>query len=406
MIKFRKFLIAIALIPFLLVSSCVKQPEGKVTKSLLIYMVGENNLSGNTGKDLKELTSGYVPDYFEVGEGGDVLMVYVNRRNENPKLFRISKDASGDIVTELIMEYEEHNSCDDSVMHNVLSYAANLFPADYNGLIFWDHGSGWLPSGYYTNPYSISENGMIVQSAPVEDPYAHLVKSYGYYELGKRSEKEMEVIDLAKALPIHYSCIMFDACLMGGIEVAYELKDKTDYIISSAAEIMADGFPYQYIGELFFNTEGNFLDGICKSYYDYYNEKGQGATISLVKTSALSNVATACMNVFLTRRSLIPSLNMDDIQGYFRYDRHYFYDLDDFIGRIALPEQYSAFKDAMDKAVISKYYTENFFIAPGAEFEIKKFSGLSTYIPNPENKFLDEFYKQFAWNKTVQMIAQ
>lgn len=32
---------------------------------------------------------------------------------------------------------------------------------------------------------------------------------------------------------------------MGGIEVAYELRNKTDYMIASPAEVISNGFPYE-----------------------------------------------------------------------------------------------------------------------------------------------------------------
>lgn len=426
MIKFKSILAIFILSPLLFFISC--DPEElphKISNCLLIYMSAENSLSYYVEEDLNELKQGFIPDYFENGKSGDVLLIYINtiaskEDNGKPKLYRLSKEKTGDINQELIQEYEEHNSNNDSVMNSVLTYAANLFPAERNGLIFWSHGTGWLPSRYYSNPYSINSKGKIVQSAVIFDPYASLVRSFGDYEQEIGTKKEMEITDLAAALPIRYSLILFDACFMGGIEVAYQLKNKTDYLISSSAEIMAGGFPYQYMGELFFKTKTGAktggLEELCKRFYDYYNEQGLGATISLIKSSALPELAEACLNIFLTRRIMIPDLERDSIQGFFRNDRHYFYDLGDFISRIALPDQYSVYEKAMNTAVICKYATEHFGINPYQTiFDIKKFSGLSTYIQEyeydleeninkPSNKVLDDFYKSLDWNKAVQMI--
>lgn len=404
MTKLRTVFTILILIPVLFVFSCTKEgPSAKISKSLLIYMAAENDLSRYIEDDLQELEQGFIPDYFEDGKGGSVLLIYINKRNDIPKLYRFSKEQTGDINRELIKEYEEHNSLDDSVMTSVLTYAANLFPAKYNGLVLWSHGTGWLPGGYYIKPYSVNKNGMIVQSASVVDPYSSLVKSFGIDE--QYQDYEMEITDLAKSLPIHYSFILFDACLMGAIEVAYELKNKTDYLISSSAEILAGGFPYQYVSSYFFRDGIAGLDDICRSYYDYYKDQGYGATVSLVNSSALVDLAKVCYNIFSTRRLLITNLDMNDMQGYFRLDRHYFYDLEDFISKIASSELYSSFQSVMKRVVISKYATEHFcLVPPNSEFDINIFSGLSTYIPNPENKVLDEFYKSLAWNKAVQMI--
>ena len=94
---------------------------------------------------------------------------------------------------------------------------------------------------------------------------------------------------------------------------------------------------------------------------------------------------------------------MKGIQGYFRYNRHWFYDLDDFVSRIANASSYAEFAAAMQNVVIAKYATEHFMVGTSG-FDIKKYSGLSTYVPNPENRYLDEFYKGLAWNKAVKMV--
>ena len=41
--------------------------------------------------------------------------------------------------------------------------------------------------------------------------------------------------------------IMFDDCYMSSMEVAYDLKDVTDYIIASTSEVMAYGMPYEKV---------------------------------------------------------------------------------------------------------------------------------------------------------------
>ena len=65
----------------------------------------------------------------------------------------------------------------------------------------------------------------------------------------------MEITELAAALPHNYEFILFDCCLMGGIEVAYEFKDKCEYMLFSPTEILADGFPYEKMFDPIFNVE-------------------------------------------------------------------------------------------------------------------------------------------------------
>jgi hypothetical protein len=41
-----------------------------------------------------------------------------------------------------------------------------------------------------------------------------------------------------------FNFILFDACLMGGVEIVSELKEVSEYIVASPAEVPEKGFPY------------------------------------------------------------------------------------------------------------------------------------------------------------------
>ena len=384
----------------MLTASCsmIDTGEMNIGRTLLIYIAADNNLAANAENNIHDIMAGDVPYYFNEG-GGDVLLVYADIRGEKPCLMRISKDAYGAVNQEILMEYEDQNSLSDSVMRSVLSYAAELFPSSEHSLVLWSHGTGWLPEGYYSNPVYASSDGGAAYQHHIVDPYADLVKSFG-----EDGGSEMDIKALAKALPVHYSFILMDACLMGGIEVAYELRDCCDYFIGSAAEVLANGFPYeQVVGEFFDGERG--LRNACRLFYEHYED--EGATVSMVDTRRLDALAYAGRAVFASKRGSIQDLDMSSIQGYYRMDRHWFYDLDDFIFQLTYAEDsalYEDFKEALDDAVVCKYTTDEFVLNGYTQFSINKFSGLSTYIPNPENPILDEYYRTLAWNKAVMMV--
>ena len=386
----------------LMLISCKKEPETtppiKADRTVLVYMAADNNLAPYARKNIEDMKQGEVPDYFDDGSG-NVLLVYADITGEEPKLIRLSRDRFGTVTEETLRVYDDQNSCSDSVMRTVLSDVATLFPSDEAGLVLWSHGTGWLPEGYYSDPVYSSPDGAAAVPYHIEDPYAHLVKSFGTDD-----GAEMDIRDLAGALPGHYSFILMDACLMGGIEVAYELRDCCDYFIGSAAEVLANGFPYEkVVGEFFDGERG--LRNACRLFYEHYKE--EGATVSMVDTRRLDALAYAGRAVFASKRGSIQDLDMSSIQGYYRMDRHWFYDLDDFIFQLTYAEDsalYEDFKEALDDAVVCKYTTDEFVLNGYPQFSINKFSGLSTYIPNPENPILDEYYRTLAWNKAVMMV--
>lgn len=398
-VKSAKFL-ALCVVAVILVSSCsIGNDKMQIGSTLLIYIAADNNLAYNAELNIQEIMAGDVPVYFNEG-AGDVLLVYADIRGENPRLMRISKDAYGAVSQEVLVEYEPQNSLSDSVMSSVLAYAAGLFPSQENSLVLWSHGTGWLPEGYYSNPTAVGADGQAVPVGMSEDPYAGYVKSFG-----ADGGYEMDIKDLAEALPVHYRYILFDACLMGGVEVAYELRDKCDYLVVSAAEVLAAGFPYrQVIGDM---VDGSVpaLQRVCDKYYDYYSE--DGATVALVDAGSLDHLAVTCREILRNGGvDSIPDLDMSSLQGYFRQNRHWFYDLGDFMSRISPHESFlEDFRDALDKTVIYKRATADFVLGGIVQFPIKTFSGLSTYVPNPENPVLDEYYRTLAWNQDVRMVG-
>jgi len=197
-----------------LVSSCSWDDDKGETfnRTLLIYIDGNNTLSDYAQKNFESITHNYVPQR----SSGDVLLVYYKDATDVPKLYRIVKDetSSTGVNQEIIMKYDaDQISASSETLKAVLNRAHFLFPAKENGLILWSHGTGWLPEEYYNNPtYAIfSENQKKLNSFASEE-----VNNITY---------EINIKDLPSALPIKYDFIVFDACFMGGIEVAFQLRD-------------------------------------------------------------------------------------------------------------------------------------------------------------------------------------
>lgn len=393
-------------------TSCHEQKKPKIGKTLLIYFAANNNLSSYAeGNIYNILNNGYAPDYFEAGGSGDVLLAYTHIRNQKPRLYRFSKDETGTINREIIIEWENHNSVSDSVMNSVLNYTLELFPGEENGLVLWSHGYGWLPEGYYhgrnTSKSSSEDEIQIVNTQDAGVSYDHLVKSFG-----NSGEDELDTKKFSDAIKNHYSYILYDACYMGTVEVAYQMKDRADYQIMSPAEILADGFPYDVMTKTLLGSSLPLEDrliSVCDGFYNHYANQSsktmRSATVSLIKSSQLSGLAEATKKILTRDIDSIQNLTMSDIQGYFRYNKHYFYDLDDFISRISSnPTEYSDFERQLSMTVIHKRATPYFLRGDQWGFKIDHYSGLSTYIPKPHDETLDSYYLDLPWNKAVGMI--
>lgn len=405
--KVRTTLIIIAAIcGLLLPSSCVKEDRTKA-QYVLIYLAGNNSLAYYADDNMEQLARGFLPPEGDINQA---VFVYLHRYDNAPELRRYSMTKDGEMRVSVIARYDEDtNSADPATLNRVANEVQMLWPAERRGLILWSHATGYLPEGYFNDPKELAGRAIM----DIEDPYRHLVKAAEdsltrTFGNDYNGTKEMEISEVASALPFSYDYIIFDACLMGGIEVAYEMKDKCDYIVFSPTEILAQGFPYYMMMDALFNRT-EIKDGLiatAEEYFRYYYEKSQiernkGCTVSVVQTDQLEALAKVSARIFDRHREEIFALNGNYIQQYFRLNRHWFYDLRDIVSKVADEDEYSSFCTALDRAVIYRAATERFL---SIIIDPLKYSGLSSYLPNPEYSYLNDYYKTLAWNKATGLV--
>lgn len=208
--------------------SCNKDDDNietpaKVSRTVLLYMMAENSLASYAGEDLKELEEG-LKDLPQDAH----FIVYIDDAS-NPRVIHYQNN-DGQINSETVVQYKENLcSVDPAVLQDVLSLVYRDYPAESYGVILWSHGEGWLPATSKVDTRSIGvDNGR---------------NSYS------NSGPQMDIADLADVLNDfpYISFLMFDACFMQSIEVAYELRNSVEYIIASPMEIPGPGAPYHKI---------------------------------------------------------------------------------------------------------------------------------------------------------------
>lgn len=353
----------------------VKRP-----KTVLLYMVANNNLSYDAENSISRLQNGYIP-----AEEGN-LLVYKHCAGMDPVLLHIKKGEEGTVVADTAYRFPPRVSATKSALTQALNVTQALFPADSYGLILWSHGTGWIPPLASSSSAAQEVSG----SAPQRT-------------FGLDGKVELEIRDLAQAIPYKLSFMLMDACFMGGIETAYEVKDSVDYYIGSPAEILTESFPYHKIMQHIFKSTPDYA-AVCKEYYDYYNAKSgaeRSATVALMDCSKLAEVAEVAKRVFDQYGERIASLDLSLLQPYFRgSSSKYFYDLKDLVDAIADASLSAEFAAALERAVPYKASTPYFI-----ELPIRSFCGVSTYVPgNPADTKLADYYKQYKWNQATGMI--
>lgn len=420
------------------VGCCKEKPEEPVNvnrKVLLFYECGVNNLTSYLKNNMdgteKGLPAGYVPR-----ESGDVVLIYsryskgaFNYTPVESHLRRIYKKPNGKIVSDTLKTFgTETIAASSSTMRQVLTYVKDEFPAKGYGLVFSSHGSGWLPAGYYYSPsrfeddhkgeVGTSRQGIAAQSVghprlpvpegdlPDTDPFYGMTRSIGQdYIKGSYYGHEMSVSEFADAIPYHLDYLLFDMCFSGGVEVAYGLKDKADYLGLSPAEVLGDGmFNYTKITSFLLNRETPDLEGLFKDSFEMYDKQSgvyRSSTVNLVRTSGLDNLASVCARMINEYSDALADAPVDDIQGYYRQNRHYFYDLVDIFEKCgASKADLEDLDKAVDGCVIYKNSTGQFL----EEYDIKAYSGFSMYLPCAGTPLLDLYYRKEVWNNATRLV--
>ena len=377
------------------------QPErgySEPTRRVMIMVsAGFNSLSNYLSQDLLDMEQGYLPDGTSYSD--DVVLV-LSRLPQSygdysvecpPVLYRLYLDKENFVQRDTLKIWADDTPlCQKETLEDALSFIQHKFPAKSYGMVLSSHGSGWLPQGYYSDP------------SKYENSSGKGFRSIGQDIVGTGSV-ELELKDFADAIPMHMDYILLDACLSGCVEVAWQLRDKTDMVGFSPTEVLADGFDYINLTRRLLASVPDPVD-VCREYFVYYDSKtgsSRSATITAVDTRQMEPLADVCRTLFEKYRPSILALDGDDVQGYFRYDRHYFYDLKDILVQAGISWMEEAELDAALDACILYQAATPYFL----EIPLTRVCGLSMYLPSMGTDFLNHFYKdQIAWNDATLLV--
>lgn len=410
-------------------------------KVMILYAAGFNNLSSYMKANVDSLKKGYLPSDARYD---DILLIFskypqAGTRNykiqTSPTLTRLYRNQSGDVVEDTVLTMDSGTiAASSETMSTVLNYIKDNYPARSYGMVFSSHSTGWLPAGYYESPsrydsysrggaslrslYPAQYPGAVPYVEKYHDPSLPLTKTFGqetFYVNDRTSMSyEMEFEDFAAAIPMHLDYILFDACFGACVETAYALKDKCGYIGGSAAEVLAEGLDYTTMASHLLKPTDPDPKSVCEDFFKRYDSQSgvyRSATISLIDCSALDNLAFVCKDIFSRYSSEISSVDESTIQGFFRYGKHWFYDLRDILVKSGVSSSdLATFDSALSRAVAYSAATPT-FILPSEDsadtddgFRVNTHCGLTMYLPCDGSNYLDSFYKPLSWNKAVSLV--
>lgn len=261
----------------------------------------------------------------------------------------------------------EVNMGDPKTLLDFINWVKKNYPAEKYMLILWNHGTGWKTVDNFEENYK-----------------KRLFKGICY---DSTSSDHLTLKELREALSesnINFEIIGFDACLMGMIEVASEIKDFANFFIASQISETIDGWNYKnflfslkknpsatpidIIHYIIDSTNQETLSGISLKNLNVLNQKLNEITNLIINSKDY-------LSVFLARNEIY-TFNDDfvDLYNFFETYFLYFY-------KGTKQDLFEQFRDAFSKVVI---YDNNLN---------DKFYGLSIYFPSYFS-FLDPFYNE------------
>jgi hypothetical protein len=347
--------------------------------TVMVYLDGDNNLETYGIQDLNEMEM--------VGSTTDVnIVVQIDRipysvlaenhqeytddtSNGNwttTRRYYITKDLNPDkISSPLIGDLGELNMGDPTTLIDFTDWAITNYPAKKYLLVIWNHGGGFrAPGSNLTKDiaWDDTNGGDKITMSELEDALSAITAQLG----GK--------VDI----------LGMDACFMAMTEVAYQIKDYADLLVSSEESEPNEGWPYdtilsQLVSNPFMSSEELATDIVDKYIYSYpFSNVTQSAIdLSYVDTlaSQLSNLALAIMS-----DSLIPKskyiLAAASSQHYGDYDFTDLYDLCNnlliYSNSLSVKNMVLSIQQTLDLAVIKSGYSG---------VEVSRSRGLSIYFP-------------------------
>ena len=395
---------------FNLLFSCCNNPiEESKKRNILFYIAaGQNVIDNDAPGKMNQIRAGWVP-------GNGEMIIYVDKVEQGACLLRVNeiKNSQGYYGLDTLEVYGHENSADSEVLSRVINKVVRDFPADSYGMIFFSHGSGWLPEGFLSRPRSLvidNNNG------------------------GGKTNREMEYYDFANAIPDkQFDFIIMEACLMSDIIFLYEMRNKAEYILASSAEIVVPGFTrtntYKNDIMRLYNTRSDIksvVAGFAKSYYDGIitlpeNDIYCSTTLSVIKLDEIENLAAVTKTVLKGKDFEEKNLLVDSIQHFDRPKsdqvsngnrNNKYFDLGHAVENLVSASDYNTFNTQMEKTVVWKASTKRFMLhnygdgSPNYSsydgFFIKRHSGISTYIKQNVFPELNSAYEESLWYKAIR----
>ena len=351
-------------------------------QTILIYMPW----SGSESND------GLYPIFKQNLDSIETAIVRRKGLNKTRALIFISESASTSKLYEIIYEKD---ACKRKLLKTytgtayttaegiaeILNDTKNTAQAlNYALMVGWTHFSDW--NDY---PYEAKRHALRVKRNRPSDKQFERTRFFGSVEDDRWATDIETLAESIRKSGLHLQFILFDNCYMANVEVAYELRDVTNFLIASTSEIMSIGMPYAEMWKSLNAQAPNYKSAVDAFHSFYSSYRTPCGTIAAIDCRQMDNLA-AVMKQINEHYTFDESL-LEKIQVLDGFNEPIFFDMGDYVAKLCTdPYLIEKFNNQLAKTVVNKANTPKIYsylyLTP-QYIEIKTFSGLTISDPSP-----------------------
>ncbi len=389
--------------------------------TFMVYMAGNNSLSGAASVDLREMQ--------KVGSGDEVKVLAFIKQVKRPAR-RILVGKGGNDEVETLPDPTDSGSAQTVV--DFVRWAVNKAPADRYALVLWNHGGGWSPDdlellyeqvrGGERVPARRHEANRLSTRKLARSLFTSTVRTVLSLDTADEraiasddvTHHSLDTIEVEHVLqktrdllgkPL--DLLGMDACLMSTLEVAYQVRTLATTVVGSEELEPGAGWCYDAIlGDLAAQPE---LDGaglgkaVVQRYVDSY--RGHPAqwpvTQCAVDTAQVEPFAKTVDAFVAALRARLKTSWAEILQAQAKMVSFEF-DMGDLLSlcrAVASATSDSALRASAQKLVQA--------LAPGSYVlaeghlgpKVDECGGVSLYLPSPVSSRVSRYYRDLAFAK-------
>ena len=341
-----------------------------VEKTLFMYFPWSGNVNPLTSdfyKNVADMENAIIAK----GLDSKRVIVFFATSSSEAEMYEIVY-SKGKCTHEFLNEYTFYFYTTVSGLTSILNDVKRFAPAPIYAMTIGSHGMGWVQAEQ-TRMYKL------------RDYKYHWEREGALTRWFGGSLYQTDITTLAEAIinaNMHMQFVLFDDCYMANVEVAYDMRNATDYLIASTCEVMSAGMPYAMIGEYLLDSEPDY-QAICDGFYSFYSNYGKYSygTLSVIDCTRLDEMASLMKRI----NEEYPDKEVDiyDLQDLDGYSPTIFFDFGDYVRHLCTDDVtlLSEYEKLLDRIVIYERHTEHYFSSGVGSSPIRTYSGLTISDP-------------------------